>query len=442
MRLPEVRSERLFGTSAHVVPLNMEERITIIHGPNGYGKTAMLRMIAAVFSSAFHVLCRYPFQSFALELDDDTTLTANYSPSSAADESKSAPRDSVVLEYPPGGYFCPGAEQVPDRLIEHVSDLCDVDLRPAGYRKWVLYPDRDFLSSHEVISRFADELPGRLPTYRSIPDWLETLQEALPIHLIPANRLENVASNGRSGRIRSKGRLKPMAAVRKYARDLASRINAVLTQYAELAQSLDRTFPQRLVSGDRQPKLAMPEMRRRLAQLEDRRKQFTSVGLLGTEEHAQIAVPSEINESKLDVLSVYVEDAERKLGVFDELFRKIDLFKRIINGRFLFKQLVIDKERGLTFETEDGQTLSATSLSTGEQHEVVLLYQLLLQVKPKTLILIDEPEISLHVAWQKQFLKDLQEIAKLSDLDFLIATHSPQIISDRWDLTVRLEAPT
>ena len=70
-------------------------------------------------------------------------------------------------------------------------------------------------------------------------------------------------------------------------------------------------------------------------------------------------------------------------------------------------------------------------LSSGEQHELVLLYELLFKVKPGSLILIDEPELSLHVAWQKQVLRDLREVTKLVPLDLLIATHSPQVIADR-----------
>jgi predicted ATP-binding protein involved in virulence len=45
------------------------------------------------------------------------------------------------------------------------------------------------------------------------------------------------------------------------------------------------------------------------------------------------------------------------------------------------------------------------------------------------------------VGWQAQFLRDLQEITKLTDLDVLMATHSPDIIQDRWDLTVELKGP-
>ena len=85
--------------------------------------------------------------------------------------------------------------------------------------------------------------------------------------------------------------------------------------------------------------------------------------------------------------------------------------------------------------------LTAKHLSSGEQQILALLYKLLFNVKPDTLILIDEPELSLHVAWQQEFLKDLQDIIKFVGFDVLIATHSPQIIHDRWDLAVELKGP-
>ena len=68
-------------------------------------------------------------------------------------------------------------------------------------------------------------------------------------------------------------------------------------------------------------------------------------------------------------------------------------------------------------------------------------YELLFRTKPNALILIDEPELSLHVAWQVEFLKDLERVIKLSSFDVILATHSPQIINNRWDLTKELEGP-
>ncbi len=86
------------------------------------------------------------------------------------------------------------------------------------------------------------------------------------------------------------------------------------------------------------------------------------------------------------------------------------------------------------------EELTPTQLSSGEQHELVLFYELLFRLKPDSLVLIDEPEISLHPDWQLQFLDDLKKIIELSPFDALVATHSPLIIGERWDLAVAFEA--
>jgi predicted ATP-binding protein involved in virulence len=141
------------------------------------------------------------------------------------------------------------------------------------------------------------------------------------------------------------------------------------------------------------------------------------------------------------VLSVYIEDVEKKLGIFDDVANKIDLLKRIINQRFLYKKMTISRRDGFVFTSSNGTRLTLENLSSGEQHELVLFYELLFKASPNSLILIDEPEISLHVVWQEQYLKDVQEIAQLVDIDALIATHSPDIIDGRRDLVVQLEGP-
>ncbi|NJL68100.1 MAG: AAA family ATPase, partial [Microcoleus sp. SM1_3_4] len=83
----------------------------------------------------------------------------------------------------------------------------------------------------------------------------------------------------------------------------------------------------------------------------------------------------------------------------------------------------ISKEKGFTLTVADGKPLSLTDLSFGEQHELVMLYELLFKVKPNSLVLIDEPEISLHIAWQVDFLKDLRSIIELVNFDVLLCNH-------------------
>ena len=66
----------------------------------------------------------------------------------------------------------------------------------------------------------------------------------------------------------------------------------------------------------------------------------------------------------------------------------------------------------------------------------MLYFQLLFETAPDTLVMIDEPELSMNVVWQRNFLKDLERIIELRQFDVLIATHSPEVIYDKWDWTV------
>lgn len=73
-------------------------------------------------------------------------------------------------------------------------------------------------------------------------------------------------------------------------------------------------------------------------------------------------------------------------------------------------------------------------LSSGEQQELVMLYKLIFNGEKDTIILIDEPEISLNVSWQREFLDDMKEIVDMNKICLVIATHSPQIINENWEL--------
>src|SRR5690606_30362129 len=121
----------------------------------------------------------------------------------------------------------------------------------------------------------------------------------------------------------------------------------------------------------------------------------------------------------------------------DELYSKISLFRSLMASRFGRKQIAINKSKGLNVLFE-GRDVPIEALSSGEQHQLVLFFELLFQINKNSLLLIDEPGISLHVAWQQKFTTDVLNIIELNRFDVVLATHSPQLIG-RWaDLVVEL----
>lgn len=80
-------------------------------------------------------------------------------------------------------------------------------------------------------------------------------------------------------------------------------------------------------------------------------------------------------------------------------------------------------------------------LSSGEQQIVSLVVKIISQAEQQCLLLVDEPEISLHVSWQRVLPRVLSVISRYFSCDILVATHSPLLISSvSDDLSVCLSA--
>jgi hypothetical protein len=73
-RIKQISVSNLFGLFNHTIPLNLEERITIIHGPNGFGKTILLTLLSDLFSERNSVLRTMPFNVLRIEFDDDASF--------------------------------------------------------------------------------------------------------------------------------------------------------------------------------------------------------------------------------------------------------------------------------------------------------------------------------------------------------------------------------
>ncbi len=452
MRITRINVSKLFGVFDHEIPLDIGEHVRIIHGPNGYGKTMILTMLDALFSSKYSVLRSIPFKELKLQFDDGSSLSLTkefHQIGKHSDERETS--GSLQLRYikkdkhseQEHEHTIPSLARFrvdfPIGLIEEVIP----ELERVGPQQWLLQPSNELLSVGDVIERFNDRLPIELPSNQKMkeePDWLKRIKEAIHITFIQTQRL---LSYYVPARIRHSydERSRNVPAVIEYSKELAQSIQKKLAEYGSLSQSRDRTFPFRLLESRPQSDLTIQELRKKLGDLETKREQLISTGLLNKEEQLNFGSLQKIDENNKNVLLVYINDVEEKLRVFDNLTDKIYLFLKLINNKFLHKQMFINSNEGFTFRTSEGQPLSPAKLSSGEQHELILLFELLFKVVPNSLILIDEPELSLHIYWQQRFLQDLDEITKLSQFDVLIATHSPQIIQNRWDLTIELKGP-
>jgi energy-coupling factor transporter ATP-binding protein EcfA2 len=121
-----------------------------------------------------------------------------------------------------------------------------------------------------------------------------------------------------------------------------------------------------------------------------------------------------------------------------ELSYKIEKLQKEINKLFVYKEMSVNPEQGFVFTDASGASLAPHELSLGEQNTLALFYELLFKLAPGAFVLIDEPDVSLHVVWQREFLGTLWGAAS-SRSGLLIVTHSPVLLEDHWDTVVPLK---
>lgn len=119
---------------------------------------------------------------------------------------------------------------------------------------------------------------------------------------------------------------------------------------------------------------------------------------------------------------------ELSLGAKEEtqkIFYQIDLFLKIIKEFIPDKNFKFDAGL-LTVENAYGE-IDHARLSSGEKQLIILLVEALLQNRDPYVFLTDEPELSLHIAWQKMIIPAVRKINPNAQI--IAATHSPEVAS-------------
>ena len=121
-----------------------------------------------------------------------------------------------------------------------------------------------------------------------------------------------------------------------------------------------------------------------------------------------------------------------------QLAESIIVFKDIINNIYINKSIDVTDNGKLIVTMNNGTNLPLSKLSSGEKQLLLIFYQMLFHSNTGTIILLDEPEISLHVTWQQVLGDYFSDICRVRKVQLIVATHSPQVIHDRWDFATEL----
>lgn len=169
--------------------------------------------------------------------------------------------------------------------------------------------------------------------------------------------------------------------------------------------------------------------------VEGKRESLRAVGLLEPDAFGPNIAPDYFEDESLNtVMNAVLRSTLQKFEVLNDLERRLTSLKAFLDNRFASKSLVLSRGEGMRFVSESGQEIRPAQLSSGEQQMMVLAYEILFRAKPNTLVIVDEPELSLHVLWQDSLIDDLTNMGNIAGLQFLMATHSPTILAEHPEL--------
>lgn len=409
-----IQFEKLFGRFDYDVIFN-SEGLTIITGPNGYGKSTILKSIEALskeFVGLFFFM-RLDFKKITVNFENNKKIIIE-----KADDRLTI--NNIPIE---GEVFQDGLEDTLDRrpYLSRIDENTWFDRR-RGIRTTLneyigdLYIKEMRSLESDEIKVFSKELLDLLK---------ETKQLVGEIYFIKEQRLIRENKNRRDEQ-------EIVNVIEELPIQFKALMSSVQQDYSTVANKLDSTYPNRLFEteegiAEADYKIKMQEMALKFETLSkyDLSTMQEPVNFIFKEEHAK-------------ALKVYFDDFEVKYQVYEDFINKLDLYTDIINHRLSFKTLKISKEFGISVIDENNKSLKLNQLSSGEKQEIVLFYDLIFGTKKDVLLLIDEPEISLHIIWQKKFMDDLLRIIDYKGFNVVVATHSPQIINNHWDRQIDL----
>ena len=77
-----------------------------------------------------------------------------------------------------------------------------------------------------------------------------------------------------------------------------------------------------------------------------------------------------------------------------------------------------------------GETLVPYQLSSGEKQMLAILLTVLVEDQKPYVLFMDEPEVSLHIEWQKRLIDLIMELNP--NVQIILTTHSPAVIMNGW----------
>ena len=434
--LISIEVTKLFGYLDHSVRIRPDAP-TVITGPNGAGKTHLLRLTQSTLTLNLKDLSAIPFETFRLTFQEGVTLEVSKEYSKF---------DQIELRYTPYRGKRRGVSHTfKEDAFEDFESKIPPYLRRMSTGEWF-----DTRFGRVLNSRMARQRIGKDPDEIAIQLIPEDKSEIIRIlaesnaTMIDTKRLDNAPKPSGSNEIN----IERSGRILDHVRQIQFEINYSKISAVEATQQSDVSFAVRAVrAATTKEYIRYKDLQKRYSELAQLNNSLAKNSL--TVDSEVLTLPQDADATTKRIIREFLDDWESRLLPLSPVNDKITTLRNILDAKLgdSGKQtymLVDDPNRPRAFGSSPatlafrsihtGKRIRVTRLSSGEQHLIALFTLLLFGTQSGSLVLIDEPEISLHAAWKHAFLSDISAVAQLLDLQVIVATHSTAIINNRWEL--------
>lgn len=422
MQFSHIYIKKLFGLYDYKINLfyDSEDKITILTGPNGYGKTTILTIINKLNPRELFYFYLLKFEYIEVGMTDGSCINIYQKYIGKEKEQKNTENGSDIKldsEKEVRFEWTDSEKNVVSFFVYNTQNIN----KAQGKSLYQLYlfdgSENDYNEKELINNRRFNEIIAN-----SLKQDIFLMQlEGIKSDFIKANRIYN--------EINEKDKDLPIQRIKKSLQNILTSANK---EFLEQSQRIEKKFINDILSCDNS--IIEENQYNEMAKVvTDKCNDLIKFRLTD-----KIEIPSYV-ESKSYLLYAYIRSLNEKFDKFGNLPDKLNLFEKLINSKkFANKRISFSPQHGFRIVSDTGEFLDESLLSSGEQNEIVLLYKLIFEISDNSTLLIDEPENSLHVAWQSVFLDDVKEIARIKKLQVIVSTHSITIVSNGEENTIDL----
>lgn len=378
------------------------DRLRLIYAPNGRGKTNFLRAVDALISQSpesLQSLVEIPFLEISVEFFGGQKVQAR--------------RESPIA----GAFTAKIA--VGDECREFEVDPEDFDSR--NYRR-VWTRREDYILYSQISSNISS---------KSLYIGDDRLLPIIPDDSLGYGRIQrspNTTKNGQGTLTNLLERIERMLIQQSLA--AISMENEQASIYTNLAAATLEGRDTGLASAAREA------LQDSLNEIISKGEPLEKYGLFSTRQPKEIL--SQFDSQRQNdrrfktlqtILSPYISSLNEQISSLLPVHSMIDTYITSVNNFLERKSMQFSSSRGIALVGANGSTILPESLSSGERHLLFLISQATLANESKSLIIIDEPEISLGIEWQRDLLPHLLKCSRFGEVQFILASHSLQVMN-------------